>query len=439
MNHLQRNFIFAQNRSFEISPLLILVATHKYDILYIQTIFLMVMNSVQLLGVIFSFMMFTGVTAGTVVFAETDADYDSGHDYKGEFQGKLDQYCKMNENQKQEYITKHDKSDEHVTKMNKYCELDEEGKKAFIEEHLDEYEAYQKSKKHYPDMRNHLKQYCEMNDSERNEYLAKYHKTEDHAEKVNEYCLMDDEQKSKFIEEHRDEYKKHMKEKMMKHKDKKHHMDYERICSLSENERSMEIDDLEKLDRISKWCDMTPEEREEYKKKHHDKKMNSDMSPRLNAMIMNKHNISDERLNEIKMKFKDHYGELTDEQKSELKMKFREYVSSMKYSMTEEQRLAIHERLAEMKAFKEELKEKASELTDEEKQELRSEFIEKAKELKLAWLSPRIQMNAGVDVQDIECREGFTLVVKSSNGVPMCLKADTAIKMIERGIVIPSN
>ena len=154
---------------------------------------------------------------------------------------------------------------------------------------------------------------------------------------------------------------------------------------------------------------------------------------------MNKHDISDERLNEIKMKFKDQYGELSGEQKTELKMKFKEYVSSMKPSMTDEQRLAIHERLAEMKAFKAELRENASELTDEEKQELRAEFIEKAKELKLAWLSPRIQMNAGIDAQEIECREGFTLVIKSSNGVPMCLKEDTALKMVERGVVIPSN
>jgi hypothetical protein len=29
--------------------------------------------------------------------------------------------------------------------------------------------------------------------------------------------------------------------------------------------------------------------------------------------------------------------------------------------------------------------------------------------------------------------------VKASNGVPMCLKADTALKMIERGIAVPAN
>ena len=48
-------------------------------------------------------------------------------------------------------------------------------------------------------------------------------------------------------------------------------------------------------------------------------------------------------------------------------------------------------------------------------------------------------MNAGIDVAEIECREGFSLVMKASNGVPMCLKANTALKMIERGIAVPAN
>jgi hypothetical protein len=29
--------------------------------------------------------------------------------------------------------------------------------------------------------------------------------------------------------------------------------------------------------------------------------------------------------------------------------------------------------------------------------------------------------------------------MKKSNGVPMCLKADTALVMIERGIAVPAN
>ncbi len=76
-------------------------------------------------------------------------------------------------------------------------------------------------------------------------------------------------------------------------------------------------------------------------------------------------------------------------------------------------------------------------MTDKQKQELREEFIEKAKDMHLAWISPRTQMTAGVDAAEVECREGFSLVFKESNGVAMCLKADTALKMIDR-VVVPS-
>lgn len=67
---------------------------------------------------------------------------------------------------------------------------------------------------------------------------------------------MDEDDRTDFIEEHRDEYVTHMKEKM---KDKKHHMDYNKLCEMTELDRAAEIDDSEKLERLSDWCKMTPE------------------------------------------------------------------------------------------------------------------------------------------------------------------------------------
>lgn len=58
--------------------------------------------------------------------------------------------------------------------------------------------------------------------------------------------------------------------------------------------------------------------------------------------------------------------------------------------------------------------------------------------MQLAWISPRVQMNAGVDISEIECREGFNLVMKASNVVLMYLKTDSALKMIEKGIAVPA-
>jgi len=114
-------------------------------------------------------------------------------------------------------------------------------------------------------------------------------------------------------------------------------------------------------------------------------------------------------------------------------------MSKIKANLTDEQRSDIHDRIAEMKAFKADLRERASDMTDEEKQELRLAFIEKSKDMRHAWISPRTQMTAGLDAADVECREGFSLVMKASNGVAMCLYADTALKMIDRGIAVPAN
>jgi len=112
---------------------------------------------------------------------------------------------------------------------------------------------------------------------------------------------------------------------------------------------------------------------------------------------------------------------------------------TIKVNMSDERKSMIHDRIAEMKAFKTDLRERSSDMTDEEKQEFRADFIERAKDMQLAWISPRTQMHAGVDATEIECREGFSHVLKASNGVAMCLKADSALKMIDRGIAVPAN
>ncbi len=305
-----------------------------------------------------------------------------------------------------------------------------------------------------------------MSDVDKKTFIAEHDKTKEHVEKMNEYCSLDEDGRMNFIAEHRDKFRVNMKDKMMD----KPRLNYDRLCALSESDRALEIDDSEKLDRISDWCEMTSEERKEYKIKYKDAMMDrphdfdrmsdvakdrmsniakdklaskmkiSDMSDRLRAMITDKRDISDERRDEIKMKFKEKHGDLTDKAKSELKMKFKNHMATMKITMSEERRSLIHDRLAEMKAFKADLRERASGMTDEEKQNLREDFIAHAKDMRLAWITPRTQITAGVDAEDVECRKGFSLVMKASNGVPMCLKADTALKMIDRGIVIvPTN
>jgi len=384
----------------------------------------LVMKNTQLLSVILSLIMVFGVTAGSAFAQTDDVDDSSIEDEIEEIETEMEDEIEDTTDDKTEYETDrdHDRDEDH-------------------DRNIDDI------------FREKLAHWCEMSDEEKNIIADEYSKTEDQVAKSNNYCTLNESDRAAFIAENREEFRAHhddsMKDKMMD----KSHMNYDRICSLSESDRAAEIVDAEKLERISKWCEMTSEEREDYKKEHHDKEgkdhdkmdkvhdgMNmSEMSPRLKEMIMSKHDISDEKREEIKMKYIEKHGELTDERKSELKMKFKEHMASKRVNISEERRSEIHDRLSEMKAFKAELREQASGMTDEEKQELREEFLEKAKDMQLAWISPRHQMNAGIVADDIECREGFSLVMKASNGVPMCLKANTALKMIEKGIAVPAN
>jgi len=430
----------------------------SFDILYMQKNTSFTMKSRQLLSIVFSLIMFTGVTAGSAAFAESD-DYDDKHG----LDDKLDRYCEMTDQEKRDFISEHDKaSTSSIAKMNEYCLLDEDARDAYIEEHKDDYRMnYDK------DIRGMIDRYCEMSDQEKRDFISEHDKAEDHVAKMNEYCLLDEDARNDYIKDHREEYKSNMKGKMMDN-GLRPHMDYDRLCELSETNRALKIDDPEKLDRISEWCDMTPEERDTFKqenldsdKKHdfdrmsdmakdrmsdvakdklHDKAMKfSDESKRLKAMIMDKRDVSDDRMDEIKMKFEEKYGLMSTSSISDIKMKYQDHMATIKVNMSDERKTAIHDRVAEMKAFKAELRDRSTELTNEEKQELRADFIEKAKDMQLAWISPRVQMSAGVDSADVECREGFSLVMKESNGVAMCLKADTALKMIDRGIAVPAN
>jgi hypothetical protein len=494
------------------------------------------MKSTQLLSIVFSLIMFTGVTAGSVAFAESDddsygrhADLDDrlehfcdmtdterlqffeDHPRLAEFEDRLtnfcdlsederetaidefidehapdardhddydlsdmvDKFCEMSADEQRQFYVDHPRLEQFSERIANYCDLSEDERDdavdAFVKEHKDEFRAA-----HDGDMKDKLARYCEMSDADKRAFIAEHDKAEDHVEKMNEYCSLDEDARMDFMKEHRDEYKANMKDKMHDKMTDKKHMDYEKLCEMSSTDRAAEIDDSEKLDRISDWCEMSTDEREDYKKEHHDamkdtmkdkvhdfdgmsdmakdrmsdvakdklsenKMKMSDKSDRLKAMIMDKHDISDERRDEIKAKYIEKHGDLTDAKKSDLKMKYKDHMKTVKVNMSDERKSSIHDRVAEMKAFKAEFREKSSDMTDEEKQELRSEFIEQAKDMQLAWINPRIQMTAGIDSAEVECREGFSLVMKASNGVAMCLKADSALKMIDRGIVVPAN
>jgi hypothetical protein len=102
-------------------------------------------------------------------------------------------------------------------------------------------------------------------------------------------------------------------------------------------------------------------------------------------------------------------------------------------TLSDEQKDDIRAMHMELRDFKHSLRDNS---TDIDKEEIRNQFMEKAKEFSMAWLSPRHQIAAGIDAQMVECREGLSLVMKTSNDKPLCVKESTAEKLIERGIAV---
>ncbi|GBL41005.1 hypothetical protein EMGBD3_03730 [Nitrosarchaeum sp.] len=399
------------------------------------------MKKTQLLSVVFSLIMITGVTAGnTAAYAESD-------EKQNDLKDRLDNFCNMTDAEKERFFVNHPRIAQFKDRLANICEQSEDERKTAISDFLKEINPEQKSDYNMADK---LERYCEMSDADKEKFLTEHDKA-NLKDRMDTYCELDESGRDAYIAEHKmevdDMQKRH--EAIRDHK-----IEYQRFCEMTTDERAAEITNATKLAKISEWCEMTPEQREQYKKEHHDTAMdfkekhrdalermkeNHDMSPRLRGMIMANSDISQERMDELRAKYQEKHGELSDEKRTELKMKFQNHMSSMQSKLTDEQKDDIKARHAEMKALKSELREKSSTLTDEEKQELRAEFIEKAKSMQLAWISPRQQVTAGIDAEEIECREGFSLVMKTSNGLPMCVKADSALRMIENGFAVPAN
>jgi hypothetical protein len=205
---------------------------------------------------------------------------------------------------------------------------------------------------------------------------------------------MSEEDKAAFIEKH-DKAEDHQ-EKMTEY------------CMLEDEDRDA---------FIVEFMDSMKDKMSDYKDSMKDK-----MSDYKDPM---KERMSDHR-DTMKGQISDHKDSMTSEKK---------YRTILRAStLTDEQKVDIRAMHSELRDFKHSLRDKS--ISDLDKQELREQFMENAKEFAMTWISPRHQVAAGIDAQQVVCREGFELVMKTSNASPMCVKDTTAEKLIERGIVI---
>ena len=48
-------------------------------------------------------------------------------------------------------------------------------------------------------------------------------------------------------------------------------------------------------------------------------------------------------------------------------------------------------------------------------------------------MSPRKQMEPGIDAEDVVCKSGLVLMIRSTNGSAACVKSSTSIKLSDAG------
>ena len=359
------------------------------------------MKKIQLLSVVFSLIMFTGVTAGTAIaYAESE---DNDHD----FDDRLEHFCEMTDAEKEQLFIDHPRLAQFEERLTNYCDLDEMEREDLIEEFIEEHFADYKEQDDW-DMDDILDRYCEMTEEDQAAFLEKYPMASDHQDKMVEYCTLDESEREAFIDEHKDEYGR------VHDYDIKAKLDG--FCEMSPEELAPLVEEHGKgedhLADVEEYCTLDDSGRDVFMEEHKDT-MKGEMSDHKDTMKgeMSDHKDSMTSVRKSHMVLK--ASTLTDEQKDEIK--------------------AVHE---ELRYFKQSLRDNS--MSDSEKQEIRDQFMETAKEFSMTWLSPRHQVAAGIDAQMVECHEGFTLVMKTSNASPICVKETTAEKLIERGIVISS-
>jgi len=435
-------------------------------ILYIQYYEILAMKKIHLLSVVFSLILVSGLSAGTAVtYAESD-------DNNNDFEDKLEDFCSMTDEQKDQLFEEYPNLVQHGDLLNQYCSLDEDEREDLIEQFIEEnYPNYQKEDDW--DIEDALEKYCKMSADEKEAFIENYPMAADHQDELEEYCSLNESEREEFISEHEDEYKMdhgyEMEDILEKYcsmndeekaafieehdKDEDHQAEMEEYCSLDESQRKAFIEEHEdeyKMERgyvarekMDNFCEMSDEERAKHLSEY-------GKSEEHLAEMEEYCSLDDSEKNAFISEHKDTMKEKTSEHKDTMKEKISEHKDTMKEKtsehkypilraskLTEEQKSEIKAMHLELRDFKHSLRDKS--VSDSEKELIRDQFMEKAKEFSMTWLSPRYQLAAGIDSDMVECREGFELVMKTSNASPLCVKESSVETLVKRGIVISTT
>jgi hypothetical protein len=322
----------------------------------------------------------------------------------------------------------------------------------------------------YEDHREMADRWCTMTEEEKEAHLDDHEEMREYTSKHEEYCQLDEAEKEQYIRdrmaEMRDMKTDYMKDGMDRDYVRDFNMRIAAMCDMSDEAKRKAMAKYEFLqehhERIAEYCNMSAEEREKYRMTHQDmmedfredmpqmrdKMMDGQNDMRMKMMHdkMRDYDMSDERRDALKEKFKMHYSDKSDVERDEMIQKFKSkymqhFKSDLKMrhdAMSDLQRDQILQRIAEMRDYKADLREKYQDMTEDERVEFQADFRDKVSDKRFAWISPHKQMLAGVAVDELECREGLNLVLKSSNGKAMCVKSATAERLIENGLAVPA-
>ncbi|MDO8641028.1 MAG: ABC transporter substrate-binding protein, partial [Nitrosarchaeum sp.] len=149
------------------------------------------MKKTQLLSIVFSLVMITGVTAGNAVYAESD---EKNNDLKE----RLANFCNMTDTEKEQFFLDHPRIAQFKDRLANICEQSEDERKTAIEDFIKEITPEQKSDYNMADK---LKLYCEMSDADKETFLAEFDKSDLKA-RMDAYCASDESGRDAYIAEH---------------------------------------------------------------------------------------------------------------------------------------------------------------------------------------------------------------------------------------------
>ncbi|HUU48353.1 MAG TPA: hypothetical protein VMW55_06190 [Nitrosopumilaceae archaeon] len=229
-----------------------------------------------------------------------------------------------------------------------------------------------------------------------------------------------------------------------------------RDAPMSDHKGNMKDDMRMKLDR---YCEMSPEDQAAFLEKYpmesdHQAKMDSDHKDKIAEYCLldedGRKTLFEEHYATMKDTMSDHKDSMKNglcDSKDGVECKtwdhdynmngtmadHKSYKALKASALTDEQKSDIKAMHMELRDLKHSMKDNSAGL---DKEEIHNQFMMKTKEFSMGWLSPRHQIAAGIDAQLVECRDEYSLVLKTSNEAPICVKESTAEKLIERGIAI---